>query len=135
MRATPLARASEKRRRRRSSGSGADSAGLAGAGDVAEVLEAVWGGGETLIVVSTDLSHYRDYRTAQQRDAATTAAIERLDERGIGPHDACGWLPLSGLLTAARRHGLAARVLDVRNSGDTAGTLERVVGYGAYVLR
>jgi AmmeMemoRadiSam system protein B len=101
---------------------------------VAEVLDILWGGEETLIVVSTDLSHYEDYETARARDAATSAAIEALDEGSIGPDDACGRVPVSGLLVAARARGIAARTVDLRNSGDTAGPRDQVVGYGAYVL-
>jgi AmmeMemoRadiSam system protein B len=108
--------------------------GSASAGEVAKVLEVLWGGEETLIVVSTDLSHYNDYRTAKSLDAATSAAIEALDEERIGFDDACGRTPLSGLLVAARAHGLSARTLDLRNSGDTAGDRRRVVGYGAYMI-
>ncbi len=108
--------------------------GAASAAQVADVLEALWGGDETLIVVSTDLSHYCDYATAKAMDAATSAAIEALDERAIGAEDACGRVPLSGLLRAARVHGLAARTVDLRNSGDTAGPRGQVVGYGAYVV-
>jgi len=108
--------------------------GRATAAQVAEVLEAVWGGDETLIVVSTDLSHYQDYETARSQDAATSAAIEGLDETRIGFDDACGRVPLSGLLAAARARGLTARTVDLRNSGDTAGPRSQVVGYGAYVV-
>lgn len=105
------------------------------AGDaVAEVLEALWGGPETLIVISSDLSHYHDYATARAMDAATSAAIEALAPERIGYEDACGRVPVSGLLEIARRRGLQARTVDLRNSGDTAGPKDRVVGYGAYVV-
>jgi AmmeMemoRadiSam system protein B len=102
--------------------------------EVSEVLEMVWGGDETLIVISTDLSHYYDYETARVMDRATSEAIEALDERRIGLQDACGRVPLAGLLVSARAHGLGARTVDLRNSGDTAGPRNRVVGYGAYVV-
>jgi len=102
---------------------------------VAEVIETAWGGDETLVVVSSDLSHYHDYRTAQVMDRATTAAIERLDLRPIDPDHACGCRPVAGLLEAARRKGLAVTTLDLRNSGDTAGPRDQVVGYGAYALQ
>jgi hypothetical protein len=102
--------------------------------EVAEVLERLWGGDETLIVVSSDLSHYLDYRSAKARDARTTERIEALDPT-IGDHDACGRNPVNGLLTVARRRGLRVETLDLRNSGDTAGPRDRVVGYGAYVFR
>ncbi len=102
--------------------------------DVGEVLERLWGGPETLIVVSSDLSHYHDYATAQRRDRATSQAIETLRYEDIGYADACGRNPVSGLLYVARRHALHVRQLDLRNSGDTAGSRDQVVGYGAYVV-
>ncbi len=108
--------------------------GRATAAQVAEVVELLWGGDETLIVISTDLSHYHDYETAKVMDAATSEAIEALDEEKIGHEDACGWVPLSGLLVAARARGLTARTIDLRNSGDTAGPRHQVVGYGAYIV-
>lgn len=108
--------------------------GDASAAEVAEVLERLWGGAETLIVISSDLSHYHDYATAQRMDRATSRAIEALRYEDIGYHDACGRIPMSGLLHAARRHGLVGRTVDLRNSGDTAGTRDQVVGYGAYVF-
>ena len=108
--------------------------GAASPEEVAAVLEIVWGGDETLIVISTDLSHYLDFEAAKRRDAATAAAIEALDERAIGPDDACGCVPLSGLLAAARSHGMAVQRVDLRNSGETAGRRRRVVGYGAFIV-
>jgi len=103
--------------------------------DVAEVLEALWGGDETLIVISSDLSHYLDYASARAIDAETSRAIEQLQPEEIGPNNqACGRNPLNGLLLEARRHGLKAVTLDLRNSGDTAGRRDQVVGYGAYVF-
>jgi AmmeMemoRadiSam system protein B len=102
--------------------------------EVAEVLELLWGGDETLIVVSSDLSHYHDYRTARGLDAATCAAIEALDPRSLDEESACGRVAIRGLLVAARRHGLSARALDLRSSGDTAGERDEVVGYGAFAL-
>ena len=109
-------------------------AGEASVGEVAEVIEAVWDGDDTLVLVSSDLSHYLDYESARRRDAATTAAIEALRPEGLDFDSACGRVPLRGLLVAARAHGLAARTLDLRNSGDTAGPRDRVVGYGAYAF-
>lgn len=103
-------------------------------GEVAEVLEALWGGPETLIVISSDLSHYHDYKTAQKLDRATSQAIEQLRLEDIQFDHACGRNPVSGLLQVARRRGLKAKTVDLRNSGDTAGTPDRVVGYGAYVF-
>jgi len=109
-------------------------AGDASADEVARVIEAAWGGDETLVVVSSDLSHYLDYETARQRDAVASAAIEALRPEGLDAESACGRVPLRGLLVAARAHGLAARTLDLRSSGDTAGSRDRVVGYGAYAF-
>lgn len=101
---------------------------------VARLLDSLWGGDETLIVISSDLSHYHDYRTAQALDSNTTEAIEHLEPERIGYEDACGRNGVNGLLLAAREHGLHAETLDLRNSGDTAGPKDRVVGYGAYVF-
>jgi hypothetical protein len=101
---------------------------------VREVLERLWGGSETLIAVSTDLSHYEDYATACRLDAATNRAIESLDPDAIGSAGACGRVPVQGLLLEAKRRGLRVRGVDLRNSGDTAGPRDRVVGYGAYVV-
>jgi hypothetical protein len=109
-------------------------AGEASAAEVDAVLERLWGGPETLIVVSSDLSHYHDYASAQRLDRATTRAIEALRYEDLGHEDACGRVPVSGLLSAVRRRGLAVRTVDLRNSGDTAGPRDRVVGYGAYVV-
>ncbi|MGB0713783.1 MAG: AmmeMemoRadiSam system protein B [Gammaproteobacteria bacterium] len=102
--------------------------------EVAAVLEALWGGPETLIVISSDLSHYHDYTTCQGLDAETTRRIVALEGRSLTGHDACGVYPVRGLLRAARRLGLTASVADVRNSGDTAGPRDRVVGYGSYLF-
>jgi MEMO1 family protein len=102
--------------------------------EVAQVIERLWGGPETLVVVSTDLSHYHDYATARRLDAAACRAIEALRGDQLGEESACGRVPLRGLLEVARRHGLAARTLDLRSSGDTAGPRDRVVGYGAWSL-
>lgn len=102
--------------------------------EVSEVIETLWGGAETLIVISSDLSHYHDYATARRLDAATSRAIEALCPQDIHHEDACGRNPVNGLLLSARRHGLRARTLDLRNSGDTAGPRDRVVGYGAYAF-
>jgi AmmeMemoRadiSam system protein B len=102
--------------------------------EVAEVLELLWGGAETLIVVSSDLSHYHDYATAQRLDAATSRAIEFLRPEDIHDEQACGRNPVKGLLHVARRRHLHAETLDLRNSGDTAGPRDQVVGYGAYAF-
>ncbi|MFQ6018372.1 MAG: AmmeMemoRadiSam system protein B [Kiloniellaceae bacterium] len=102
--------------------------------EVAQVLERLWGGAETLIVVSSDLSHYHTYEAAKRRDAETAAAIESLDGGRLGPEDACGCLPICGLLATAARRGLSVERLDLRSSGDTAGPKDRVVGYGAWAF-
>jgi len=102
--------------------------------DVAHLLRRLWGGPETLIVVSSDLSHYHDYEAAQRLDAATAAAIEHGDWASLGPNQACGCLAVAGLLLEAGRHGLKAHRLSLCNSGDTAGSRDRVVGYGAWMF-
>ena len=108
--------------------------GEADADKVAEVLERLWGGPETLIVISTDLSHYLEYDSARRRDRATCRAIEALDGARIGREDACGRIPMNGLLALAKRRGMGVTTVDLRNSGDTAGSSDRVVGYGAWVF-
>ena len=102
--------------------------------EVAEVLETLWGGEETLIVISSDLSHFLDYQTAQKRDKATSEHIVALEYKQIEYGDACGRNPVNGLLYLAKQHGYHIDMLDLRNSGDTAGDKSRVVGYGAYVM-
>lgn len=102
--------------------------------EVAEVLRLLWGGEETLVVVSTDLSHYLSYDEARRRDWRTAAAIINLDFEAIGRDEACGYRAIAGLLLAAQEHGLQARQVDLRNSGDTCGGRDCVVGYGAFVF-
>ena len=101
---------------------------------VGRVLETLWGGPETLIVISSDLSHYHDYQTARKLDSATSQAIVDLRFEDIDHGDACGRNPIRGLLWLARRKGLSGEIIDLRNSGDTAGSRDQVVGYGAYVF-
>jgi len=108
--------------------------GDASPAEVGAVLEALWGGPETLIVISSDLSHYHDYQTARQMDNATSQAIEALRFEAIGYEQACGRNPVNGLLWVARRKNLHSETIDLRNSGDTAGPRHQVVGYGAYVF-
>jgi AmmeMemoRadiSam system protein B len=84
--------------------------------------------------VSSDLSHYHDYATAQRMDRATSSAIEQLKPEEIDYGDACGRTPLSGLLLVAKEKQLHAETIDLRNSGDTAGPRDQVVGYGAYLF-
>jgi hypothetical protein len=107
--------------------------GEADPGEMATLFETVWGGRETLIVVSSDLSHYLPYESARGRDRDTARAIVGL-EATLVPEEACGAAPINGLLRAARRHGMAAELVDLRNSGDTAGDRSRVVGYGAFAF-
>jgi AmmeMemoRadiSam system protein B len=106
--------------------------GDASAEDVGAVLAQLWGGNETAVVVSSDLSHYHDTDTARRRDAATADAIESSDGSRLGPNDACGFLAIAGLLAETRNRGLRPRRLDLRNSGDVVGSKDRVVGYGAW---
>lgn len=102
--------------------------------EIAEVYEALWGGPETLLVVSSDLSHYHAYKEARRMDEAASKAIEKLHPEDLDPEQACGRLPIAGLLLAAQRHGLKGRTIDLRSSGDTAGPRDEVVGYGAYLF-
>tara|TARA_R110001592_G_scaffold282102_2_gene549759 strand:+ start:6127 stop:6945 length:819 start_codon:yes stop_codon:yes gene_type:complete len=101
---------------------------------VSEVLELLWGSEETLIVISSDLSHFHDYKTAQQRDEVTCQAIESLSPELINDDDACGRNPIKGMLVSAQKHHLRVTTLALCNSGDTAGDKARVVGYGAWAL-
>ncbi len=101
---------------------------------VAGVIDAVWGGPETVVLVSSDLSHYEEHESAAKHDAGTAAAIVACASDAIGPSDACGAYPLRGLLEVARERELAPELLDLRSSGDTAGPTDRVVGYGAFAL-
>jgi AmmeMemoRadiSam system protein B len=107
---------------------------LVGAGtpdEVSRVLEEVWDD-RTAVIVSSDLSHYLDADSAREIDAVTARVIESLDPHALAPGDACGRVAISGLLKVARRRRLRAATLDLRNSGDTAGPRDRVVGYGAF---
>lgn len=100
---------------------------------VAEVLERLWGGPETLIVISSDLSHFLPYSAAREIDDSTCRRILHLDTN-IDPEEACGAFPINGLLLAARHHGLRPQLVEHCNSGDTAGDKSRVVGYGAFAF-
>lgn len=107
--------------------------GFADKSEVAEVFERLWGGEETLIVVSSDLSHYHPYEEARALDAATARDIAHL--RLLHDHEqACGATPINGLIEIARRKGLSPQLLDLRNSGDTAGDPDRVVGYASFAF-
>lgn len=102
--------------------------------EVAEVINKLWGDEHTLIVISSDLSHYHNYNEAKQLDRATSDAIINLKPDLIGYEDACGRNGLKGLMTVVEDKALSIDILDLRNSGDTAGDKNRVVGYGAYVI-
>ena len=106
--------------------------GSADPAEIASLLELLWGGPETAVVISSDLSHYLDYETACRVDAQTSAAIVAMRHEAVGYEQACGRHAVNGLLHLARRRGLEASAIDVRNSGDTSGSRDRVVGYGAY---
>jgi AmmeMemoRadiSam system protein B len=107
--------------------------GDATAEEVADVLDAVWGGPETLIVISSDLSHFHPYEQARHIDSATCNAILKLDH-DLDHHQACGGTPINGLLAVAARRHLTPHLLDLRNSGDTAGDRDRVVGYASFAF-
>ena len=108
--------------------------GDATAVEVAQVLEALWGGAETLIVISSDLSHFLPYRSAQALDRQTVQCVMHLSGR-LSHEQACGATPVNGLLLAAQHHHLQPELLELCNSGDTAGDKDRVVGYAALALR
>jgi hypothetical protein len=108
--------------------------GQANADEVAEVLDALWGGHETLIVVSSDLSHYHPYAAARAIDGETSHLIEQCQWAQLSGERACGYCGIRGVLKLAKRRGLRVKTVDLRNSGDTAGSKDQVVGYGSYVL-
>jgi AmmeMemoRadiSam system protein B len=99
---------------------------------VAPVIEEFLGEEGTVVLVSSDLSHYLPYEEARRHDEQTAQAIERLDPAGLDHDSACGLVGVQALLLAAHRRGLEAIRLDLRNSGDTTGDRHRVVGYGAF---
>ncbi len=101
---------------------------------VAQVLRECWGGPETLIVVSSDLSHFHDHATATAMDGQAAQCIEALRPDLLKDDQACGNRPLRGLMLEAARRDLRVTALDVRNSGDTRGNMERVVGYGSFAF-
>lgn len=108
--------------------------GCADEQQVGEVIDALWGGPETRVVVSSDLSHYYDYASATATDRKTARAIESLRGDLLTEESACGREAIRGLLYVARKRGLVCRLVDLRNSGDTAGSRDKVVGYGAFVF-
>jgi len=101
---------------------------------VAEVIRRLWAGPERLFIISSDLSHYLPYEQAVETDRQTTAAIENLDAEGIEEEQACGRIGICGMLMVAREKNLKVETVDLRNSGDTAGPRDQVVGYGSYVF-
>ncbi|HNJ97646.1 MAG TPA: AmmeMemoRadiSam system protein B [Ilumatobacteraceae bacterium] len=109
-------------------------AGTADAAMVADALDTVWGADGTLVVISTDLSHYHDARTAHRLDMLTAAEIVGTRGEHLDGEHACGVVPVRGALELVRRHGERVSLLDLRNSGDTAGPASRVVGYGSFLV-
>ena len=107
-----------------------DASGVA----VGAILNSLWGGTETLIVISSDLSHYHNYETAKRLDLRTAEIIERFEGEKLDYESACGRNPIKGLLAVAPKHHLQIQRVDLRNSGDTAGSKDQVVGYGSWIL-
>lgn len=101
---------------------------------VADVLEQLWGDEETLIVISSDLSHFNEYDDARNIDSKTCRAIEEGRENVLNADHACGFIPITGLINVARTHGISGHCLQLQNSGDTSSSRDRVVGYGAFVF-
>lgn len=106
--------------------------GMATDAQVAEVMEMLWDGPSTLIVISTDLSHYQSYAVARQLDQLTANAIVALQTESVSNELACGGTAVRGLLEVAKKKALTAKIIDLRNSGDTSGKMDQVVGYGAF---
>ncbi len=106
----------------------------ASSADVSQVLDALWDDDSTILVVSSDLSHYHDYETACRLDEATSRAIQHFESEQISPQDACGAFSIRGLLEIAKKRSMEVREVDLRNSGDTAGPTDRVVGYGSFLF-
>ncbi len=109
-------------------------AGQIGYDHIADLYDVLWGGDETLILISSDLSHYKDYATAVRTDASTAKAIESKCAGSLSSEQACGHVAIQGMLEAASRRGLSVECVDLRNSGDTAGPKNQVVGYGAFLF-
>jgi AmmeMemoRadiSam system protein B len=110
------------------------AAGDAEPNDVARVIETLWGGPETVIVISSDLSHYLPYDEAREVDRRTADRVLALDRRPLGGADACGSTGINGVLVVARARHLGVDLVDLRNSGDTAGSRREVVGYGSFAF-
>ncbi len=101
---------------------------------VSDVIESLWQLENTLFLISSDLSHYLDYERAHECDLATSQAIEDLTPEKIHYEQACGHSAIAGMLLSAQKHNLIVQKLDLRNSGDTAGSKDRVVGYGSWAF-
>lgn len=101
---------------------------------VQNLLNVLWGNEDTLIIISSDLSHFHSYDSAKKMDTSTSTAIESASPKELDVESACGRLPIKGLLLAAKEKNLTVKLLDLRNSGDTAGDKSSVVGYGAYIV-
>ncbi len=108
--------------------------GQSNASEVADVFELLWDDAETLVVVSSDLSHFHDYATARGIDSETSHVIERCQARQLNADRACGYAAIGGLLKVAKRRELHVKTIALQNSGDTAGSKERVVGYGSFIV-
>jgi len=108
--------------------------GDANAEEVSNIIEFFWNDEETYFVISSDLSHFHSYAEAKQLDATTSQAIVDFNIDQISSEQACGCRPVIGLLNSAKKHHLSACILDLKNSGDTGGDKDRVVGYGAYAF-
>ncbi len=102
--------------------------------EVADVLAELWGGPETLVVISSDLSHYMSYTAGRAVDTVASKAIVELNPRGLDFDNACGLVPIAGLLHLAKQKGMRAELIDLRSSGDTVGPKDQVVGYGAFAF-
>lgn len=106
--------------------------GTVSAEQVVQALDFIWGGNETVIVVSSDLSHYHDYATAQRSDAVTARMIESFDYMQLTADQACGCEAIRGFLKTGLRREMRCETRDLRNSGDTAGMEAEVIGFGAF---
>ncbi len=101
---------------------------------VTDVLDQTIGAPGVIGVISSDLSHYLDYETACRRDAHTAEAITGLRPQDLTADDACGRTAVQAALLLAQRRGWSCRLLALGNSGDTVGSMGRVVGYGAFAI-
>jgi len=101
---------------------------------VADVLDTAWQHDSTVVIVSSDISHHLDYETAVERDRRTATAIERMEPDLVEVRDVCGYQAIRGLIRVAKQRRLRIETIDLRNSGDTAGPQNQVVGYGAYTV-